>query len=172
MRSRDGSNWVRPDGAGPNNDEFGNNIIVKSVSGIESIALGWRATDNRCLFVFVGLTDKIISTNTFAPGSFYHLAGTYDGSIFRLYVNAQLEGELVSSNGLSYNPAIPWTIGSAYPAARNSGYYRTWNGVVDEVAIYDHALTQEQINLIVTVDSAGIGRNLGNTGSGATLTYA
>src|SRR5580693_440320 len=45
--------WVRPDGAGPNNDFGGNVIVSQNIDNThDSVGLSWRATDRRFVFFF------------------------------------------------------------------------------------------------------------------------
>src|SRR5579872_5808969 len=81
--------WVRPNGPGPNNDQFGSVILLQNIDNTHNaIGLHWRATDSRFLFDFGDVFSEIFtSAHTFPAGSFYHVAATYDGSVFRLFVN-------------------------------------------------------------------------------------
>ena len=144
--------WAKPSGAGPNNDQDGSIIIGKGLSPANggqttvTVQLAWRATDNRFLFLFGDVNTEIItSTHTFAPGQFYYVAGTYDGSTFKLYVNGALEGSFTETKTLTYDGSIPWTIGSTPAWARGVGFPRTWNGVIDEARIYNRALSADEI---------------------------
>jgi len=67
----------------------------------------------------------------------YHVAGTNDGSSLKLYVNGRLEGSASSSSltGFSYNAYIGCD--PTYPL-----YY---NGLIDDVRIYDRALSAAEI---------------------------
>lgn len=149
--------WVRPDGPGPNDDdEFGSDIIVKSFkAGDQSAGLLYNARTGRFLFIFGNIhTERILSTHQFSVGSFYHVAGTYDGAAFRLYVNGQLEGQKTSGKTIKYS-AIPWAIGSSAAFARLNGFPRTWNGVIDEVEVFNRALCASEIQTIYIAASAG-----------------
>jgi hypothetical protein len=138
---------VRPDGPGPNNDSIGSVIILKNFSGsITTAGLSWRAIDNRFLFTFGdSATERILSTNTFLPGQFHHVVASYDGVTFRLYVNGAAQGQLALVKTIAYSAGVPWCIGSSTPAFRSLGFPRTWNGVLDEVAVYSRALTPAEI---------------------------
>jgi len=63
------------------------------------------------------------STNTFATATWYHVAGTYDGSTLRLFVNGNLEGSTSGSYNITpsgLNVFVGWaTIGGV----RISGYF-------------------------------------------------
>lgn len=74
----------------------------------------------------------------------YHVVGTYDGVKMRLYVDGQLDGELgapeVNGGTIDYTPdSYGFTIGACY------GGCSLMSGVVDEVAIYDKALSADRI---------------------------
>src|SRR5690349_16139225 len=132
--------WARPDGPGPNNDAAGSIIVGKNTdnNGV-SVQLAWTAqSGGRFRFNFPG--SSIVSADPFPAGSFYFVAGTYDGATFRLYVNGTLEGSVSSVTTISYT-SLPWDIGANTPGARSIGFPRTWNGVIDEVEILNRALS-------------------------------
>ncbi len=149
--------WVKPEGPGPNNDQFGSIIVVKAMSSGTNVPiyLGWSELDNTFLFIFGNMvTERIVTANTFPPGSFYHVAATYDGATFKLYVNGSLEAQRDAVKTISYDASFPWNIGSA-PSDRRGSFARTWNGVIDEVEIYNRALSASEIQAIFNADSAG-----------------
>lgn len=80
-------------------------------------------------------------------GSFHHVAGTWDGSDMHLFVDGVLQG----------SAAI--TTPAATGGSVNVGYFccggRPFRGVVDEVSIYDRALSQAEIQSIVTAGADG-----------------
>ncbi len=147
------SAWVRPEGPGPNGDFHGSVIIGKNLppslgNTTVSVQLSYSSQTNRFLFGFGNVfteSGRIVSSNTFAPGQYHHVAGTYDGTTFKLYVNGQLEGELALTKTIDYSPFVPWTIGSSAYPFRAVNYARTWNGVIDEVGIYNQALSAAEI---------------------------
>jgi regulation of enolase protein 1 (concanavalin A-like superfamily) len=65
-----------------------------------------------------------------------HVALTYDGTTVRLYVEGVLVGSGTGAHGTNNNPLIfgRWTPASEY-----------WNGLIDEVRIYNRRLTQTEI---------------------------
>ena len=148
--------WVRPDGAGPNNDDFGNEIINNVVSGTNvPIAILWRASDSRFVFLFGDIfSERIISEHVFAPGQFRFVTATYDGAVFRLFVDGVLEGSQTLAKTVQYGPL--WSVGASPPAFRN-GFARTWNGVIDEVFVVDRALQPSEIQSIA-LSSGGVCR--------------
>jgi N-acetylneuraminic acid mutarotase len=74
-----------------------------------------------------------ISTNTWV-----HLAGTYDGSTFKIYVDGQLVNSQASATGVSNN-SQPFTIGS-WPAEN-----KFFKGDIDEVRVWNVTRTASQI---------------------------
>ncbi len=142
---------VLASGPGPNNDAYGSVILGKNLpqpagNSSVSLQLSWRATDNRFLFIFGNVsTESIASTSTFAPGTLHSVAATYDGATFKLYVDGTLEGQRALTKTITYNPTIPWTIGSTSDVYRASGFARTWNGAIDDVRIHNRALNPSEI---------------------------
>ena len=82
--------------------------------------------------------------------SWTHLAVTYDGAMLRLFVNgAQVSGRATSGSILS--TADPLWIGGNHP------YGEFFHGVIDEVSVYDLALSDSQLRaeMSTPIRSAG-----------------
>ena len=81
--------------------------------------------------------------DTCAPTSppvdeWYHIAGTYDGQIFKCYIDGELADEWAYAGTMPENTASV-TIGKR---SRGGTFF---NGMIDEVAIYNHALTHKEV---------------------------
>ncbi|WP_310594203.1 LamG-like jellyroll fold domain-containing protein [Flavobacterium sp.] len=76
--------------------------------------------------------------NTISTNTWVHLAGTYDGSNFRLYVDGQLVNTQASATGVSNNTQ-PFTIGSW--SAEN----KFFKGEIDEVRVWNVTRSASQI---------------------------
>jgi hypothetical protein len=166
--------WAMPNGQGPINPhgDHSSCIIDKDVDCCTDYGLWWGTYDSVDLtakiypttansnFLFnCGWTwsNCIVSADSFPPGNFYHVAGTYDGSMWKLYVNGILEGQLSSSQTIIYDPSIPWTIGNeSWAYWRNQGWQATWNGVIDEVAVFNRALSSSEVAALYAAGSAGM----------------
>lgn len=79
---------------------------------------------------------------TVSTDTWYHVAGTYDGSYIKLYVNGALAGQSPASGSIAPSSSS-LRIGSdpAYPVDSN----RMFNGLIDEVKIYNRALDAHEI---------------------------
>ena len=129
----------------------------------DSVVLLWRG-DGRFRFIFGDINnDAFNSLGTFPPGSFYHVAATYDGTDFKLFVNGTPQGTMSRPGYIIPYNSFTWTIGSSPAPLRNNGYPRTWNGIIDEVEIFDHALSQSEIEDIFNAGSAGKCRPCGGS---------
>src|SRR5206468_9765383 len=77
-----------------------------------------------------------------------HLAGTYDGSAIKIYLNGNLESTL------------PWN-NSIYPGHADLGIGGTlianshWKGSIDEPALYNRALSASEIQAIYNAAQSG-----------------
>ena len=118
------------------------------------------ALSNKFLFNFGNdISEEIPSTDTFPAGSFYFVAATYDGNTFRLFVNGVAEGSLSESKTITYTSS-DWEIGANDPIYFPLGYFRTWNGIIDEVQAYNVALSQSEIQAIYNAGTAGVCKGL------------
>ncbi len=83
-------------------------------------------------------TSTVTGTNKLSANTWTHLASTYDGSVLRLYVN----GVLASSTNVTGNISVttnPLRIGGSTALSQ---YFM---GMIDEVRIYNRALSQSEI---------------------------
>jgi hypothetical protein len=98
-------------------------------------------------------TYAIVSpNNTLSPliETWVHLAATFDGTTARLYLN----GQQVASGAFAFNMAGTGSImGIGCVTGGGSGYSgntEVFSGDMDEVAIYNRALSEEEISLVMT----------------------
>lgn len=80
-----------------------------------------------------------------SPGRWYHLVGTYDGTAIKLYVDGTLIGSRAASGAVA-DYGSPLLIGGF--ANRNSPSIDFTPGMIDEVAIFDRALSASEIQAI------------------------
>jgi len=89
----------------------------------------------------VGGIANVISATTLVNNVWYHIAGTYDGSTAKLYINAILDGTPASTTGVINVRAYNIRIG-----CRTAGY--PYAGVIDEVRVYNRSLSPEEIRTL------------------------
>jgi hypothetical protein len=92
-------------------------------------------------------SSAVYSSKTILLNQWFHLAGVYDGSAIKIYVNGQLDGTTPWNKPLfpSNNPLV---IGCTL---QNSSYPTSFfNGLIDEVGIYNRALSASEVETIYT----------------------
>src|SRR5262249_17035757 len=94
----------------------------------------------------------VINSQTIAQrGVWYHVAGTYDGNQSVLYVNGVAEG--------AAQPGLPLDYGSQPIFIGTSGtwppYLSMFGGIIDEVSIYNRALSSNELAAIYSAGSGG-----------------
>jgi hypothetical protein len=102
----------------------------------------------------------IYSTNTnYNDGQWHHIVFTWDGSWLNLYIDGKLGAppDIQDTNAVSTTYNL--TFGKD-PASTTSGYYL--NGKLDDVYIYNFALTADQVKLLYNQGSMAV---LGSTGT-------
>ncbi len=83
------------------------------------------------------------ATSNLTNDTWYHATGTFDGSTINLYLNGQLVGTTAQSGTITHG-AYPLCIGSeTTTGACTGGQY--FNGKIDDVKIFDEALSQSQV---------------------------
>ena len=87
----------------------------------------------------------------FQSGNWYHLSVTWDGSDEKAYVNGQLIGA-TANRPLGSAAKQDLVIGSA------GGVQEFFPGLLDEAAIYNQALTADQIHAIANPVSSGVSK--------------
>ena len=97
---------------------------------------GWKSFDAK-----TAVTD----------GDWHHVAGTYDGSDFKLYLNGQVDAQVSPGTKPDTSDNLLFIGGCDI-----GNYWMT--GVIDEVVLYDRSLSEKEINeliedgMVVTLD--------------------
>ena len=128
--------WIRAD------DWNGNRRIVQK--GVDD---QYRLIDEGSLeFGLSGVTDGDIATPLPSTEVWHHVVGTYDGSSIKLYVDSILKISQSASGSLATSSTSLY-IGNK-PLSSYSGDF--FKGSIDEVRIYNRALTIQEINNTMT----------------------
>ena len=75
-------------------------------------------------------------------GRWHHLAGVYDGAHLRLYVDGKLDAQCKVTGRIKSND---WPVFIGENSEKSN---REWNGLIDDVRIYSHALSPKEIKAI------------------------
>jgi YVTN family beta-propeller protein len=151
------------------------NAVVDSVFGNAPIAAKWGDTNHGTggygLFVFsngrpffaVSLTGgdvfSAVSPDALAPGQTAHIAGVWTGTELQLYVDGILKANTAFSGPIFDNGTIPLLMGAYNPSLTGfnpAGPIDTIDGVIDEVEVFNRALSQTEIQAIYNAGSAGM----------------
>ncbi len=139
--------WLRPSILGS-----WRTAVVKEQPG--NLAYGLYANTNinrpEAEVYVSGATRLVNGTSTLPIGSWSHLAATYDGATLRLYLNGAQVAQLAQSGSILTSNS-PLRIGG------NSVWGEYFNGLIDEVRVYNRALSAAEIqgdmNRSVTPDT-------------------
>ncbi|MGD9971335.1 MAG: cadherin domain-containing protein [Sulfuricurvum sp.] len=98
-----------------------------------------------------GGRQYVQSTTVPLQNTWQHVAGVYDGSYIHLYING-IEESNTTLSGTLINPSNALLQFGQWAYSTNS---RNFNGYLDEIKIYDQALTPGQIQTIYTNENNG-----------------
>jgi hypothetical protein len=149
--------WMEAD---PNNQmDTIQGLIVNDFYGIE-ISSGWGGNNGANFFISPdgGSTWNMTSTPNgggavISSGDWHHIAGTYDGTNMQLYVDGQAWGDSCPSG-----PPSSTTTGDFLAFGSEDGTWRSdryFDGILDEVTIYNRALAPSEIAAIYNAGGAG-----------------
>ncbi len=152
--------WVRIADPYPDNDA---RIISKAVGSTEQdhdwmLSLSGNAPTMRLRFRLKssGSTSTLIAgSGTLTPGVWHHAAAVYDGSFMKLYLDG-LEVGAVAKSGPITTSAASILIGANPPVV-----YAPFQGDLDDVRVYNVALTEEQIQSVRLTPPAAAQPRLG-----------
>jgi hypothetical protein len=145
--------WVKP--LAQVSDPISQDVIFGQSYGQCQLAARTGSTGISIAFQF-GVSPVtfygVVSTYEIPLGQFTHLAGTWDGSTLRLYINGVLNAQ--STPGASpVDSGCPFSIGGFYNSCGYVGQF--FNGLIDEVSYYNRALSGGEVQAIYNAGSAG-----------------
>ena len=101
-------------------------------------------------YTSTGTFNAITGTTTIAQSTWVHVAITFSNGNLILYVNGVAEASAVITGSLSLGGSSSWgPITNMFIGCEHTGY-GGYNGYIDNVRIYNTALSQSQINTLYT----------------------
>jgi len=125
-----------------NTTEFTNSWAAIAARGENTWRLGREGGTSNLAF-HVNTDAGQASTNgnrVVNDGVWHHVVGVYSPTAGQLYIDGVLDAEIAGLGLINMNPDSPATIG-----ARAGRLDRAWNGQIDEVKIFNFAMTADQV---------------------------
>jgi hypothetical protein len=148
--------WVKWSIDPSTGNKWANMVTINSASQSDRGQFWIQHNSNNTKFEFALATlgnnnqfsrNMIYSNTTPVAETWYHIAAVYDGSRMMIYVNGVLENTQ-NKSGNVYPLQTDYRLTMASWAQSNNNY-RAINGQLDEVSIWNQALTEERINEIM-----------------------
>jgi hypothetical protein len=98
-----------------------------------------------------GSYQRVDDVEPFPTDQWVHVAATYDGVTLRLYRDGAEVASLAAAGGIAVNDK-PFLIGLTEGGSVGPNF---WKGWIDELAVYDRALTATEVAAIHSAASAG-----------------
>jgi hypothetical protein len=130
-------------------------VVVKGADNAETYNLEVDGLDD---FVFQvrdvnGNKFEVGENGSFVwPNEWIHIAGTFDGdtNTVKSYVNGELKGSRADANFVKLGKTLSQDTAGLAIGNRSDDTNRQFMGAVDEVRIYDYALSEAQIKWLAT----------------------
>ncbi len=136
----------------PNYGGLGNkgyNLQLSVKSSGEIMAQFWIGSQGNT--PDVGVAQVINYGSGYTKDSWYHLVGTWDGTDMKLYLNGNTTpiATATLTTNITYQAGVQTQIG----AVRDT--YNSWTGNIDEVALFDRALSSDEVQDLWNSGSPG-----------------
>lgn len=136
--------WVKPSDITSSQDQD----IIRQTNGVNT--LDWLLCFNSYgtkikfgLGVTGSYTELIVPINSsIYNNSWHHLIATYDGAKKSIYCDGVILGTETKTGNITYASDETLSLGSACPSVNCSEWYP---GIIDDIAIYNRDLTQQEI---------------------------
>jgi hypothetical protein len=116
---------------------------------------GWsmqvNETDGAIFHIYTGSTDTILSAipyNSIIEGDWYHFVGVYDGAFLKIYLNGTIVDSTARTDYVLYSWDNSFIVGAeAGQGSSPVGSY--FNGLIDDVRIYNRALSAIEVDSLM-----------------------
>ena len=120
---------------------------VPGLNGYLLRILNGKLSAAMCNTTLAGAQQGIIGATTVTPGVWHHVAAVYDGATIKIYLDGVLDGSVVA-NYAPTNGSASLKIG-----ARGDDANTRLNGLIDDVRIFNRALSEAEIQILMTIDN-------------------
>ncbi len=134
---------------------LGNNADWKGMVTKGNVSWGVFSTTfaNTAYVLFTGVTPKdLFGTRNINDGQWHLVVATYDGSTIALYVDGTLDASEAATGQIAQDSFPMYIGGDAQPPI---GHTYLFNGQIDEVSLYNRALSAGEIAAIYNAGGAG-----------------
>ena len=156
--------WIFPfeisDVALGNGHVYGNIFYDKSGTSDDNVEFGLGSGEGLYWYINSGQkkmgpfngadVDTTVSVPNLGlkPDTWYHVAGTFDDEKLEVYVDGELVGEKATPNNA---PVMVWNDNNIEIGGRpdTNGGANLYKGLLDELVVYDRALTAEEIEIYI-----------------------
>jgi len=129
---------------------------LASYDSIVSLGYAWRlygGSDGNIRFQCsdtVPAQSMAVGSTGVNDGQWHHVAGTYDGTKYTLYVDGVLDASVDATGSINKGGSYFSTIGAHYKKGDERDPRRFFEGLIDDVRIYDKALSSSEVQQIFT----------------------
>ena len=132
-----------------------NTDSLDSYDGIVALGYAWRlygGQDGNVIFQIMNTAPEatVVGTTDVNDGLWHHVAGSFDGTQYNLYVDGKLEATVATSGSISAGTAYYGCIGAHYKKDDERDPRRFFEGLIDDVRIYDRILSESEVHYIFT----------------------
>ncbi len=124
--------------------------VIRKGGGFVPYGLFLTGTNDLGFIVGVGGVPPQARSSGYPINTWFHMAGTYDGNTMKLYVDGALVSTVSISGPIDVRRDADLLIGTRLSIPSN-----TFQGLIDEVEIFDRALSQSEIQGIFNAGSHG-----------------
>jgi hypothetical protein len=139
--------WLKP-------SDLRRDAMIFDVGFVANESVTLMRTNDRFRFLLGG---KSCDSEVIQSGNWYHLVGVWDGATQRLSVNGRLGGvapnERLVLDATSISAGHGARLGTQAKSASREGRY--FQGSIDEVAVFNRALSEEDVQKLVELGSRG-----------------
>ena len=134
--------WIKTDSLG-------------SYDGVVGLGYAWRlygGQESNIVFQIMNTAPEstVVGTTDVNDGAWHHVAGSFDGTQYNLYVDGKLEASVATSGPISAGTAYYGCIGAHYKKGDDRDPRRFFGGLIDDVRIYDRILSESEIQQVFT----------------------